>query len=97
MDDFGIDNSNLYSLMNCDIDILKVDRAFIDSNSEREESQHEILKALMQLCNALKLKHIVEGIETSRQLKKIQNLGYSVVQGYLYERPIPFDDFIMQY
>lgn len=91
LDDFGVKNSNLLSLMNAKIDILKVDRAFIDTTTkEKEESQHEILKLLIQLCNNLNLKHIVEGVETNRQLNHIQNLGYSVVQGYLYERPVPF-------
>lgn len=95
LDDFGIDGSNLYSLLSCNIDILKVDRAFIDNTHiEYEESQSKILRRLLQICNDFNLKHIVEGIETKKQLKNIENLGYSIVQGYLYERPLPIQEFL---
>lgn len=95
LDDFGIEGSNLYTLLSCDIDILKVDKVFIDDiHTEYEDSQSKILKRLLQLCNDFNLKHIVEGIETSRQLNSIQKLGYSVVQGYLYEKPLPFIQYL---
>lgn len=95
LDDFGVEGSNLYSLLNCSIDILKVDKAFIEANKEEyEDSQLKILKRLFQICNDFNLKHIVEGIETPRQLKYIKEMGYSVVQGYLYERPLPFLKFL---
>lgn len=90
LDDFGVESSNLYTLLGCNIDILKVDKVFIDSTgTEYEESQSKILKNLLQICKDFNLKHIVEGIETKRQLDSIERLGYSVVQGYLYERPMP--------
>lgn len=95
LDDFGVEGSNLYSLLNCSIDILKVDKAFIEVDKEEcEDSQLKILKRLFQICNDFNLKHIVEGIETPRQLKYIKEMGYSVVQGYLYERPLPFLKFL---
>lgn len=92
LDDFGVKNSNLYSLMTANIDIIKVDRMFVDGaqTKEAEDSQNAILKVIMQLCDTLNIKHIVEGIETNKQLKNIQSLGYSVVQGYLYQKPTPF-------
>lgn len=47
LDDFGVEGSNLYSLINCSIDILKVDKAFIEANKEEcEDSQLKILKRL---------------------------------------------------
>lgn len=95
LDDFGVDGSNLYSLLSCNIDILKVDRAFIDNTHiEYEESQSKILRRLLQICNDFNLKHIVEGIETKKQLKNIENLGYNLVQGYLYEKPLPIEEFL---
>lgn len=95
LDDFGVEGSNLYTLLNCNIDILKVDKAFIENTEkEYEESQSKILKRLLQICNDFNLKHIVEGIETQKQLKNIKDMGYSVVQGYLYEKPLPFMQFL---
>ena len=98
LDDFGVEGSNLYTLLNCNIDILKVDKAFIETTEkEYEESQSKILKRLLQICNDFNLKHIVEGIETTRQLNHIKDMGYSVVQGYLYERPLPFMQFLEEH
>ena len=95
LDDFGVDGANFYSLLNCNIDILKVDKAFIESTrAEYEESQFKILRRLLDICNDFNLKHIVEGIETNKQLRSITNIGYEVVQGYLYERPVPLAEFI---
>jgi EAL domain-containing protein (putative c-di-GMP-specific phosphodiesterase class I) len=94
LDDFGIKNANLYTLMYDNIDILKIDRSFIENKTiELEKSQHEILTMVMSLCKKLNLKHIVEGIETEKQLKNIQDMGYSVVQGYLYQKPVLFNEF----
>lgn len=97
LDDFGIQSSNISTLINCKVDILKVDRAFIDNNNtniEKEESQSKLLRVLLQICNEFNLKHIVEGIETNKQLNTIKRLGYDIVQGYLYEKPIPLVDYL---
>lgn len=95
LDDFGVENANLYSLISSEVDIIKIDRALIDHVSkEREESQHFILKCLLNLCQSLKLKHIVEGIENRSQLCYIRALGYDTVQGYLYEKPKPIIEYL---
>lgn len=66
LDDFGIDNANLMVLLMYKVDILKVDKKFIDTNNEDEleESQAAILKALRSIIRDLHIKHIVEGIES---------------------------------
>ena len=96
LDDFGIDNANLMVLLMYKVDILKVDKKFIDTNNEDEleESQAAILKALRSIIRDLHIKHIVEGIESKKQLQEIKSLGYSVVQGYVYKIPIPFEKVI---
>lgn len=95
LDDFGVDKSNLYTLVCSEVDILKVDRAFIDNRYiEYEQSQNTVLRMLLQLCNSLKMKPIVEGIETTKQLQNIEKLGYCVVQGYLYEKPKPYIEYM---
>ena len=96
LDDFGIDNANLMVLLMYKVDILKVDKKFIDTNNEDEleESQAAILKALRNIIRDLHIKHIVEGIESKKQLQEVKSLGYSVVQGYVYKIPIPFEKVI---
>jgi len=96
LDDFGIDSANLMVLIMYKIDILKVDKKFVDLNNEDEleESQSSVLRALNRIIKDLKIKHIVEGIETDKQLNEIKNIGYKVVQGYIYKKPVPFEQFI---
>ena len=95
LDDFGVEGANLYTLLECNLDIIKVDKAFIDrTDVEYEESQYKILRRLLQLCNDFNLKHIVEGIETTKQLKNLENIGYTVIQGYLYKKPLPLIEFL---
>jgi EAL domain-containing protein (putative c-di-GMP-specific phosphodiesterase class I) len=97
LDDFGTNTANLYSLLNNHIDILKVDKVFIDKQSkENEDSQIKILRKLLELCNELNLKHVVEGIETHGQLENIESLGYSVVQGFLYKEPIALKQYMAE-
>lgn len=96
LDDFGIDSANLLVLIMYKIDILKVDKKFVDLNNEQEleESQASILRALSKIIEDLQIKHVVEGIETEKQLNEIKSLGYKVVQGYVYEKPVQFTKFI---
>jgi EAL domain-containing protein (putative c-di-GMP-specific phosphodiesterase class I) len=97
LDDFGTNTANLCTLLCNDIDILKVDKVFIDKQSEEnEESQTTILKKLLEICNELNLKHVVEGIETDGQLENIENIGYSVVQGFLYKKPISLKQYMAE-
>jgi len=98
LDDFGIDSANLMVLIMYKIDILKVDKKFVDLNNEEEleESQASVLRALKRIIKDLHIKHVVEGIETQKQLDEIQHLGYKVVQGYIYKKPVPFEQFIKE-
>lgn len=96
LDDFGVAMSNLSSLMHNNIDIIKVDKSFISklASEEEEESRNEILRVMMDICNALKLKNIFEGIETIHQLNIIKKYGYTTVQGFLFNVPVPLDKFL---
>jgi EAL domain-containing protein (putative c-di-GMP-specific phosphodiesterase class I) len=93
LDDFGVASANLSTLMENCIDILKIDKVFVDEKSDEiQRSQVVILSTIKALCDNLNLLHIVEGIETKEQLDKIQDMGYSVVQGYLYKKPFELDN-----
>lgn len=95
LDDFGMDSANFYCLMSCDIDILKVDKAFIDTTKIKyKDSQNKILRRLLEICKDLRLEHIIEGIETKKQLDTIEKIGYDVVQGFLYEKPVELNRYL---
>jgi EAL domain-containing protein (putative c-di-GMP-specific phosphodiesterase class I) len=72
---------------------LKVDKSFI--GHEREESKSQILGIIKEICSKFNMKPIIEGVENKKQLHKISDMGYTLVQGYIYTEPIPLKDFML--
>lgn len=95
MDDFGSGYSNLSSLAALDFDVIKLDKSFC-SNKDNEK-ELIILKFVMQLAKQLKMEVLCEGVETEEFCKYLQSLGCNLVQGFLFERPIPADTFKNKY
>jgi len=92
LDDFGTGYSSLSHLhhFNGKIDILKIDRSFIqDLSDTKQEDANFIVHMILQLSNHLKMDVIAEGVETMEQLKVLQNYNCNTVQGYLYSKPVP--------
>jgi diguanylate cyclase (GGDEF)-like protein len=90
LDDFGTGYSSLAYLRSFPIDKLKIDRAFtaalIDDASGEASA---IVRAIIQLAGALKLKTVAEGVETQAQLDTLRAKGCTEVQGYYFARPMP--------
>ena len=91
VDDFGTGYSSLAYLRRLPIDALKVDRSFVSRLAE-ERHDHEIVKAVLFLANALELTVVAEGIETETQRQALRRLGCTQGQGYLFARPAPIVD-----
>lgn len=91
LDDFGTGLSNLERLRRFPVDILKVDRAFVDGigGDGREEA---ILASLVALAGGLDIDVIAEGIETEAQARTVGDLGIYYGQGYHLGRPAPASD-----
>lgn len=87
IDDFGTGYSSLGYLHNLPFDALKVDRSFVLELGEKPESE-AIMKSLVILAHGLRMRVIVEGVETPEQLEMISHLGGDEVQGYLLCRPV---------
>ncbi|MTI81733.1 MAG: EAL domain-containing protein [Firmicutes bacterium] len=92
LDDFGTGYSSLSHLKQFSIDGLKIDRTFINDISTNNDSK-AIVKAAIALAKNLKLEVIVEGVETKDQLKLLQSYGCDKMQGYLFSKPIPHNEF----
>jgi diguanylate cyclase (GGDEF)-like protein len=87
IDDFGTGYSSLSYLRHMPIDILKIDKSFIDDMTSSAQ-QLALVAAIVQLADTLDLRVVAEGIETPAQLDTLISIGCPYGQGYLISRPI---------
>ena len=87
MDDFGTGYSNLAYLQQLPIDVLKIDRSFIDGMLENRDKR-AIVRTVLSLARALGMQTTAEGIETEATSDALKKLGCSVGQGYYYAKPL---------
>jgi diguanylate cyclase (GGDEF)-like protein/PAS domain S-box-containing protein len=92
IDDFGTGYSSLAYLMQFDIDVLKIDKSFIDM-IDCSAKDAAITASIIHLAHNLQLQVVAEGVETQAQLLKLRELECDFIQGYLYARPMPPDEF----
>jgi EAL domain-containing protein (putative c-di-GMP-specific phosphodiesterase class I) len=88
MDDFGTGYSSLGYLPKLAFDALKIDRSFVSELTRRPESG-AFIESILTMAHNLKMRVIVEGIETHDQLEIMKALGADEAQGYLLGRPSP--------
>ncbi len=92
MDDFGTGYSSLSYLKQLPINVLKIDRSFIDRVS-KSQADNAIVTAILTMAFALDLEVVAEGIETQEQLNYLIDNHCQIGQGYLLARPMPSDEF----
>lgn len=90
IDDFGTGYSSLSYLQQLPIDIVKIDRSFVQ-RIDQDNVALSVVRAVIELCHALDLDTVVEGIETKDQAAIIERLQCTNVQGYLFHEPLTFD------
>ena len=90
LDDFGTGYSSLNYLQQFPIDIVKIDKSFVDTIAERGEAQ-SLAPAIIQLAQSLGLRTVAEGVEHPRQLQRLRALRCDLVQGFLLHRPLTVD------
>ncbi len=88
VDDFGTGYSSLAYLDRYPVDILKIDRSFVDPLGESEKSA-ALVRTILDLAAAMNIEAIAEGIETQQQATILRALGCRLGQGYLFARPRP--------
>jgi EAL domain-containing protein (putative c-di-GMP-specific phosphodiesterase class I) len=91
IDDFGTGYSSLSYLRQFPVDILKIDRSFINTITDREKIP-AIVRGLLDLGRTLQLETVAEGIESDAQLGQLRDQNCELGQGYLFARPLPADE-----
>jgi diguanylate cyclase (GGDEF)-like protein/PAS domain S-box-containing protein len=87
LDDFGTGYSSLAHLRQFPVDVLKIDRSFVD-RLETNDREWQIVAAVTAMAHVLNMIVIAEGIETVGQLTQLSDLGCDYAQGYLLARPM---------
>ncbi len=94
IDDFGTGFSSFDYLSRFPIDELKIDRSFISKVHDRADNDHAaIVTAIMSLSHSLHLDVVAEGVETAHELAYMNALGCKTVQGFLFSKPLPVNEF----
>ena len=88
IDDFGTGYSSLSYLTRLPVDVVKIDRSFVDRLPGTGD-QHVLVRSVIQLADSLGLRAVGAGIETEEQLAVLQDLGCAAGQGYLLGAPTP--------
>lgn len=92
LDDFGKGYSSLSYLTQYPFDVIKIDKSFIRNMHNDERNMH-LIKSIIYMVKGLNLRVVAEGVETINQLKVLQNEYCHEIQGYLFSRPLPMNEF----
>jgi EAL domain-containing protein (putative c-di-GMP-specific phosphodiesterase class I) len=92
LDDFGTGYSSLNHVRELPIDVIKIDRCFIEPLSE-DEFAGAFVKMVSELARTMGMKVCVEGVEDRKQLEVLKDMNVDMIQGYYYGKPMPVKEF----
>lgn len=96
VDDFGAGYSSLNLIGVLPVDIIKLDKGFV-KDSLKTKRGNDVIKGLIKILNEIELDIVCEGVETKEEESIISKYGCKEIQGFLYDRPIPVDEFERKY
>jgi EAL domain-containing protein (putative c-di-GMP-specific phosphodiesterase class I) len=88
IDDFGTGYSSLKLLGEMPVDVLKIDKSFIDHVVTSPESAR-LVQMILHLAKDLGVHTVAEGVEDQSQLEALQKMGCQLIQGYYFSKPLP--------
>jgi len=93
LDDFGTGHSSLSYLQRLPVQQLKIDRAFISGLGRHDPNEIAIVRSIISLAHNLNLRVVAEGVETEEQLAYLNQFECDEVQGFLFSKAVPADEF----
>ena len=95
IDDFGTGFSSLNMIKKVDLDTIKIDKTLIPFDDVNNNKHQDIVmfSSIIDLIGRLGKKSVAEGVETTQQLDYLEKLGCDIVQGYVFDKPLPKDEF----
>ncbi|MCR9105092.1 MAG: EAL domain-containing protein [Gammaproteobacteria bacterium] len=91
IDDFGTGYSSLNYLSRFPLDELKIDRSFV-VGMENNKNDANLVIAIIAMARSMQLYLVAEGVETQEQYQFLQQHGATVIQGYMFSKPVPLDE-----
>lgn len=92
MDDFGSGYSSLNILKDLPVDVLKLDKLFF-RESENTSRDRSIIRSVVAMARSLNIKTVAEGVETLDVVEFLKLIGCTLIQGYIYSKPLPLTEF----
>lgn len=95
IDDFGTGFSSLNMIKKVDLDTIKIDKSLIPFDDVNNNKHQDIVmfSSIINLIGRLGKKSVAEGVETHKQLDYLEKLGCDIVQGYVFDKPLPKGEF----
>ena len=92
IDDFGTEYANLALLSTVEFDVLKLDKSLVDDVASNPRACH-VVESIVSICKKMEIQVVAEGIETEEQLSALRACGVEFVQGFLFSKPIPIEEY----
>ena len=93
LDDFGSGYSNMNSVLDLPLDMIKFDKHMVDVATEKEKGKI-VLASSATMIKRMDMKIVAEGVETAEQVEEMKKMGVDYIQGYFYSRPVPAQAFV---
>ena len=93
VDDFGTGYSSLSLISNLHADTIKIDKSFLDKMLQGGQKDYLLVKNIVGMIKDMELNSVAEGVETKEQMEFLKEVGCSVGQGYLFDKPLPVEEY----
>jgi len=89
LDDFGTGYASLTHLQQFPVDVIKIDKSFIERIESNDPKATAVIDAVIQMARRLGMTSVAEGVETPDQARYLRARGCNLAQGFFFSRPVP--------